>query len=90
MATRGVRPVVAEAIVALLTADEPVTMETDWYTLRDARLQLRPYTAPHFEIAVAAIVSPSGPRTAGRFGCSLLSIGATGWFSSTGRYWGRP
>src|SRR5437588_7152115 len=43
-----------EAILALLTADEPVTMETDWFTLRDARLQLRPYTQPHFEIAVAA------------------------------------
>src|SRR5439155_25303860 len=52
-----------EAITALLTSDDLVTMETDWYTLRDARLQLRPYTQPHFEIAVAAIVSPSGPRT---------------------------
>jgi len=30
-----------------------------------------------FEVAVAAMVSPSGPRAAGRFGCSLLSIGAT-------------
>ena len=78
-----------EAIVALLTSAEPVTMETDWYTLRDARLQLRPYTQPHFEIAVAAIVSPSGPRTAGRFGCSLLSIGATqaAGFDILGAHW---
>src|SRR5438046_7038937 len=29
-----------EAIVALLTSDEPVTIETDWFTLRDASLQL--------------------------------------------------
>jgi len=31
-------------------------METDWFTLRDARLQLRPYTDPCFEIAVAASI----------------------------------
>src|SRR4028119_73074 len=29
-----------EAILALLRSDEPVTMETEWFTLRDARLQL--------------------------------------------------
>src|SRR3954470_17300098 len=28
-----------EAILALLAGDEPVTIETDWFTLRDARLQ---------------------------------------------------
>ena len=49
-----------EAILALLDGSEPVTRETDWFTLRDARLQLRPYTHPRFEIAVAAQVSPAG------------------------------
>src|SRR5215211_6746125 len=29
------------AIVHLLTRDEPLTMETDWFTLRNARLHLR-------------------------------------------------
>jgi limonene 1,2-monooxygenase len=78
-----------EAIVALLTSDEPVTREAGWFTLRDARLQLRPYSRPHFEIAVAAQVSPAGPRAAGRFGCSLLSIGATsaGGFDVLGSHW---
>lgn len=66
-----------EAIMALLTSGEPVTRETDWFTLRDARLQLTPYSKPHFEIAVAATFSPAGPRAAGRFGLGLLSIGAT-------------
>jgi limonene 1,2-monooxygenase len=66
-----------EAILALLRGDEPVARTTDWFTLRDAQLQLAPYTAPHFEIAVAATISPSGPRAAGRFGLSLLSLGAT-------------
>ena len=66
-----------ELILPRLRPDEPITVETDWFTLRDARLHLRPYTHPHPEVAVAAMISPSGPRAAGRFGCSLLSIGAT-------------
>src|SRR5918994_3356701 len=33
-----------EAILALLRCDEPVTRQTDWFTLREARLQLRPLT----------------------------------------------
>ena len=65
-----------EAIVALLAGDGPVTRETDWFTLRDARLQLAPYQHPRFPISVAAAISPSGPRLAGRFGLGLLSVGA--------------
>jgi limonene 1,2-monooxygenase len=78
-----------EAIIALLTTDEPVNMVTDWFTLRDARLQLRPYTHPCFEIGVAAQISPAGPRAAGRFGVSLLSLGATsaGGFDVLGSHW---
>ena len=79
-----------DAILQLLTSAEPVTYETDWFTLRDARLQLRPYQQPSFEVAVAAQISPSGPRAAGRFGCSLLSLGATsaGGFDALGYHWG--
>ncbi|HVV20128.1 MAG TPA: LLM class flavin-dependent oxidoreductase [Pseudonocardiaceae bacterium] len=66
-----------EAILALLRGDEPVTMKSDWFQLRDARLQLRPYSKPCFDVAVSSAVSPSGPRLAGRFGCGLLSFGAT-------------
>src|SRR5579864_6689861 len=78
-----------EAILALLTDDEPVNMETDWFTLRDARLQLRPYTYPRFEVGVAAQISPAGPRAAGRFGLTLLSLGATtaGGFDVLGSHW---
>lgn len=77
------------AIIALLMADEPVSIQTDWFTLREARLQLRPYTYPHFEIAVAATVSPAGPRTAGRYGAGVLSLGATsmGGFAVLGDHW---
>jgi limonene 1,2-monooxygenase len=78
-----------EAIVELLTSDEPVTRSTDWFTLRDARLQLRPFTQPCFEIGVAAMVSPSGPRLAGKLGLSLLSLGATqaAGFDVLGMHW---
>ena len=66
-----------DVILELLRSDEPVNRETEWFTLRDARLHLRPYTQPHPEVAVAAMISPSGPRAAGKYGCSLLSIGAS-------------
>src|SRR3954453_1745780 len=66
-----------EVILRLLRSDEPVTHESDWFTLRDARLHLKPYTQPHPEVAVAAMISPSGPRAAGKYGVSMLSIGAT-------------
>jgi limonene 1,2-monooxygenase len=66
-----------EAILALLASEEPVSMKTSWFTLNEARLHLRPYTRPLFEVAVASTISPAGPRAAGRFGCGLLSIGAT-------------
>ena len=78
-----------EAILLLLAGDEPVDYETDWFKLVGARLQMRPYQRPFPEVAVAAQVSPSGPRAAGRFGCSLLSIGATsaGGFDALGLHW---
>jgi len=78
-----------EAIVLLLTSEEPVTYESDWFTLRHARLQLRPYQHPCFELAVAALVSPAGPRAAGRFGTGLLSVGATqtGGFDVLANHW---
>jgi limonene 1,2-monooxygenase len=78
-----------EAILLLLRSDEPVTMKTDWFTLDDARLNLRPYTYPHFDIAVASQISPAGSRAAGRFGTGLLSIGATNQqgFDLLGYHW---
>jgi len=78
-----------DAILALFRSDEPVSRETDWFTLRNARLQMRPYSRPHMEVAVAAQVSPAGPRTAGKHGASLLSLGATtaGGFDVLGSQW---
>ena len=66
-----------EVIMKLLTTDEPVSSQTKAWTLVDARLHLRPYSSPLFDIAVPAVASPSGPRLAGKHGIGLLSIGAT-------------
>ena len=66
-----------EVLMHLLRSDEPISVETKRYRLVDARSQYRPYTDPCFEIGVAAIASPSGPRLAGRYGVGLLSVGAT-------------
>jgi limonene 1,2-monooxygenase len=60
-----------------MRSDEPVNFQNGRWTLRDARLHLRPYTHPHPEIAIAAVASPAGPRLAGRYGHGLLSVGAT-------------
>ncbi|MBU8544204.1 MULTISPECIES: LLM class flavin-dependent oxidoreductase [Roseomonadaceae] len=65
-----------EAIMALLRCDGPVTRKTDWFEMREARLHLRPYSDPHFPIAVASTLTPAGPATAGRHGVGILSLGA--------------
>jgi limonene 1,2-monooxygenase len=65
-----------DAIVRLLRCDERVTMQTDWFELREARLHLAPYSDPRFHIAVASTITPFGMVAAGRHGLGVLSIGA--------------
>jgi len=65
-----------EAIMRLLRCEEPVTMKTEWFELRDARLHLAPYTEPHFPIAVASTMTPAGVVAAGKHGLGVLSLGA--------------
>jgi limonene 1,2-monooxygenase len=64
-------------IILRLLRGESVTAETPTHSLFDARLQLAPYSDPLFDIAVAAVASPTGARLAGTHGLGLLSIGAT-------------
>ena len=64
------------AIIALLEGKEPVTMKTDWFELKEARLHLRPWTKGGFPIAVASVTTPAGPEAAGKYGTGMLSIGA--------------
>jgi limonene 1,2-monooxygenase len=72
------RPRMDEALGAIvrLLHGETVTMKTDWFELREARLQLLPFTKPCFPIAVASMFSPAGMIAAGKYGLGVLSIGA--------------
>jgi limonene 1,2-monooxygenase len=66
----------AEVIVRLMHG-EVVTAKTDWFDLRDAHLQVRPYQLPTMDMVVAAVASPSGPTTAGRLGIGMINLAAT-------------
>jgi limonene 1,2-monooxygenase len=61
-------------IMRLLREKEPITYESEWFNLQEAQLHLRPYTKPHFPIAVAAAQSPSGMVLAGKHGAGVLSV----------------
>ncbi|HEY8614636.1 LLM class flavin-dependent oxidoreductase [Phenylobacterium sp.] len=65
-----------DVLVRLMRGEE-VTHHSDWFELRNARLQMTPYSRPSVEMAVASQVSPTGARAAGRHGVGLLSLGAT-------------
>jgi len=65
-----------EAIIALFTEEGRIDRKTDWFELRRAQLQMLPYTRPHPQIAVTAVVSPAGANLAGRFGLPMLALAA--------------
>ena len=67
-----------DAIIQLLRSREPVSMETEWFTLREARLQLANYTQPHLPVFAAATFTPTGPVAAGKHGIGLLSVAGAG------------
>jgi len=60
-------------IVRLLRGDERFTHESDWFTLRDARLQMLP-VQHEVPMAASSSLSPSGMRLAGKYGIGVLSI----------------
>ena len=64
-----------DAIFELLTTTEPLNIETEWFTLRDAVLQLRPYTSPHMPLALVTGTNQDTLERIGRYG--------TRWFVGT-------
>lgn len=62
-------------VIRRLLAGERVSQESEWFTLRDAKLQLRP-VQKSMEFAVASIVSPSGMTLAGKHEAGILSLGS--------------
>ena len=65
------------AIIKPLLMGEEVTADGSWFTLKNARTHLLPYTQPHPPIAVASAVTPSGGMLAGKYGFGMLCVAAT-------------
>jgi len=61
-----------DVILRLLDEADPITEKTDWYELRDAVLQLKPYTRPHMPFAVAS-TNPKNLALMGRLGGQVLT-----------------
>ena len=60
-------------VLRLFNETEPFTVESEWFTLRDAALQLRPLQE-QLPVAVASTLSPAGMQTAGKYGVGVLSL----------------
>jgi len=60
-------------IIRLLRGEDRFSHESDWFTLRDAQLQLLPMQE-NIPMATASTLSPSGMQLAGKYGCGVLSI----------------
>jgi limonene 1,2-monooxygenase len=60
-------------ILRLLAGEDRFTYESDWFTLRDAALQILPLQE-HLPVTVASSISPSGMQLAGKYGIGVLSI----------------
>jgi limonene 1,2-monooxygenase len=65
-----------DTIMALMNG-ESVTRRTDWFNLREARLQVGCFSQPHMEMAVTSVRSPAGVVAAGRYGLGVLTLGPT-------------
>ena len=85
---RGMLDESIEPLVRLLRG-EVVNWHTDWFTMREARLQLKAYSDQGVEIVTASQVSPTGAKMAGKFGLGMLSLGATsaGGFNALASNW---
>jgi limonene 1,2-monooxygenase len=63
-------------IIRLLRGDERFSYDSEWFTLRDAALQILPLQE-ELPMAVASSISPSGMQLAGKYGIGALSIAST-------------
>src|SRR5881394_4607443 len=64
-------------VIMELMQGRMVTKKTDWFDLREARLQLSSYSQPMMEMAVASARSPTGALQAGKHGIGMISLGGT-------------
>jgi len=65
----------AIGVIRRLMRGERLTIHSDWFTLKDAALQLLPLQE-EMPFAVASQISPSGMTLAGKHGIGVISIGS--------------
>ncbi len=63
-------------IVRLLNGEERFDYDCDWFTMREAALQILPLQEK-IPMAAASSLSPSGMQLAGKYGMGVLSIAST-------------
>jgi limonene 1,2-monooxygenase len=63
-------------IIRLMNGEERFSYDSDWFTLRDAALQILPIQE-RMPMATASSISPSGMQIAGKYGIGVLSIAST-------------
>lgn len=82
--TLGINPMVQRdrqdealgVIIRLLRGEERFSVDSEWFTLRDAQLQILPLQED-MQMTVASSISPSGMQIAGKHGIGVLSIAST-------------
>jgi limonene 1,2-monooxygenase len=82
--TLGINPMVQRdrqdealgVIRRLLRGEDRFSHESDWFTMKDAQLQILPIQED-MECATASSLSPSGMQLAGKHGTGVLSIAST-------------
>ncbi|MEO6126637.1 MAG: LLM class flavin-dependent oxidoreductase [Ilumatobacteraceae bacterium] len=63
-------------IIRLLRGEERFDYDSEWFTLRDAALQILP-VQDDMPMVTASSISPSGMQIAGKYGIGALSIAST-------------
>ena len=63
-------------IIRLMNGEERFSYDSDWFTMRDAALQILPIQE-RMPMATASSISPSGMQIAGKYGIGVLSIAST-------------
>jgi len=62
-----------DVITRLLRGEDRFSYDSEWFTLRDAALQILPLQE-NMPMAAASSISPSGMQLAGKYGIGVLSI----------------
>jgi limonene 1,2-monooxygenase len=74
--TQRERMAEAVEIIVRLLAGEVITRKSDWFDLKNARLQLKPYANRRPHLAATSTVTPNGAKLAGRFDLGMLCVAA--------------